>query len=43
MSAPGDFSAIIPAWDAGEPYEFRALVRHPILTMYGDSRKVTLR
>ena len=43
MTAPGNFSATVPSWDSGEPYEFRAVVQHPLLTMYGDSRKVTLK
>ena len=43
MTAPGSFSATVSSWEAGEPYEFRAVVQHPLLTMYGDSRKVTLR
>ena len=43
LTAPGDFSATVPAWDSGEPYEFRAVVEHPLLTMYGDSRRVSLR
>lgn len=43
MTGPGNFSAPVPSWPAGEPYEFRAVVRHPLLTMYGDSRKVLLR
>jgi alpha-L-fucosidase len=43
IEAPGPFSAMTPGWVAGEPYEFRAVVKHPLLTMYGDSRKVTLR
>ena len=43
MTAPGDFSATVPAWESGEAYEFRAVVQHPLLTMYGDSRKITLR
>ena len=43
LTAPGDFSATVTAWDAGEPYEFRAVVLHPLLTMFGDARKVTLR
>jgi alpha-L-fucosidase len=43
MTAPGSFSASVPSWQAGEPYEFRAVVQHPLLTMYGDSRKVSLR
>ena len=42
MTAAGDFSARIAAWNAGEPYEFRAVVKHPMLTIYGDSKKVTL-
>jgi alpha-L-fucosidase len=43
MTAPGDFSATVSSWEAGEPYEFRAVVQHPLLTMNGDSRKITLR
>ncbi|HEV1283802.1 MAG TPA: alpha-L-fucosidase [Bryobacteraceae bacterium] len=43
ISAPGDFSADVSAWEAGVPYEFRAVVKHPVLTMYGESKKVTLR
>jgi alpha-L-fucosidase len=43
MTSPGDFAATVPAWESGVPYEFRAVVKHPLLTMYGDSRKVTLR
>ncbi len=43
LKAAGNFTAQVPAWEAGEPYEFRAVVKHPVLTMYGDSRKVTLR
>jgi alpha-L-fucosidase len=42
MTAPGTFSAQVSAWDAGEPYEFRAVVKHPVLTMYGDSKPVRL-
>jgi alpha-L-fucosidase len=33
--APGDFSATVPGWKAGEAYEFRAVVKHPLITMYG--------
>jgi alpha-L-fucosidase len=43
MTSPGDFAATVPTWEPGVPYEFRAVVKHPLLTMYGDSRKVTLR
>jgi len=43
MTRTGSFSAEVPSWEAGEPYEFRAVVRHPLMVMYGDARKVTLR
>ena len=42
LTAAGDFSSIVGAWEAQVPYEFRAVVKHPVLTMYGDSKKVTL-
>jgi alpha-L-fucosidase len=42
LDAPGAFSARVAAWGAGEPYEFRAAVRHPVLTMYGDAKKVRI-
>jgi len=29
-------------WNTGEPYEFRAVVKHPVLTMYGEARRSTL-
>ena len=28
-------------WEAGEPYEFRAVVKHPVLTMYGEAKRTT--
>ena len=42
VTATGDFSAVVPAWEAGVPYEFRAVVKHPVLTMYGEAKKVML-
>jgi alpha-L-fucosidase len=42
MEKAGAFSAEVPGWAAGEPYEFRAVVKHPVLTMYGDSKRVRL-
>lgn len=42
VTAPGVFSALAPAWEPGVPYEFRAVVKHPVLTMYGESKKVVL-
>jgi alpha-L-fucosidase len=43
ITAPGNLTADVSTWEPGEPYEFRAVVKHPVLTMYGDSKKVTLR
>jgi alpha-L-fucosidase len=42
LTAPGPFSATVTKWNAGEPYEFRAVVKHPVLTMYGEARRTTL-
>ncbi|HLK62725.1 MAG TPA: alpha-L-fucosidase [Bryobacteraceae bacterium] len=42
MTAPGAFSGRVPAWAPGERYEFRAVVQHPVLTMYGEAKTVTL-
>jgi alpha-L-fucosidase len=42
MEGPGAFSAVVPGWPAGEPYEFRAVVKHPVLTMYGDAKRVSV-
>ncbi len=42
MTAPGAYSATVSGWPAGEPYEFRAVVKHPVLTMYGEAKRATL-
>ena len=42
LTAAGAFSASVPGWETGEPYEFRAVVKHPLLTMYGDSKRTKL-
>jgi alpha-L-fucosidase len=42
VTAAGSFSVTVGAWEPEVPYEFRAVVKHPILTMYGESKKVTL-
>ena len=42
LTAPGPFSASVSAWAPGEPYEFRAVVKHPVLTMYGEAKRTTL-
>ena len=40
---PGRFSAAVKGLEAGEQYEFRAVVRHPLLPIYGEEKKVTLK
>ena len=42
MTAPGGFSAKVASWAAGARYEFRAVVQHPVLTLYGEAKSVTL-
>jgi alpha-L-fucosidase len=41
LTAPGRFTAKTAALEAGHTYEFRALVKHPLLTMYGAELQVT--
>ena len=41
MTAPGKFSAAVEGWQAGESYAFRAVAKHPLVTIYGDDVKVT--
>jgi alpha-L-fucosidase len=40
MSAPGEFSGRLPADIKSGEYEFRALVKHPLLTLYGIEKPV---
>src|SRR5205085_2526264 len=40
LTAPAEFRARVAGWEAGEPYEFRAVVQHPVLTMYGEGKRV---
>jgi alpha-L-fucosidase len=42
-TAPGSFTATVSGWTPGEPHEFRALVRHPVLTLFGEGKRVTPR
>jgi alpha-L-fucosidase len=42
MTRTGAFSASLASWAPGEPYEFRAVVKHPVLTMYGEAKRTTL-
>jgi hypothetical protein len=39
MNAPGPFRAEVTGWEPGEPYEFRAAARHPVLTVYGEGKR----
>jgi alpha-L-fucosidase len=39
MTAPGKVSAPRPALMKGRTYEYRTLVKHPLLTVYGPTKK----
>jgi alpha-L-fucosidase len=41
--ATGAFSLDVPGWKAGNAYEFRAVVKHPVITMYGREMTFTPR
>jgi alpha-L-fucosidase len=38
--APGAFSAAVSFLRAGETYEYRAVVKHPLLTLYGAEKRL---
>jgi alpha-L-fucosidase len=38
QSAPGAFSASVEGLDPGVIYEFRAVVKHPLITLYGEEK-----
>jgi alpha-L-fucosidase len=40
MTATGSFSVRVEGWKSGEPYEFRSLVKHPLLTVRGEAKRV---
>ncbi len=42
-TAAGPFSAEVQGWEPGVPHEFRAVVKHPLLTLYGEGKRLTLR
>jgi alpha-L-fucosidase len=42
-SAPGSFSAEVGGLKAGDTYEFRAVVKHPLLTTYGREMRLDAR
>jgi len=37
-TAPGDFTYALSGLVPDRPYEFRARVRHPLITMYGEEK-----
>ncbi len=41
VSAPGAFEVVLRDLKAGESYAFRAVVKHPLVTMYGPDVKFT--
>jgi len=43
LNAPGRFSARVSGWRPGDVYEYRAVVRHPLLTLYGSQARAALR
>lgn len=43
LTAPGRFTARVPGWRAGDVYEYRAVIRHPLITLYGAERKAAVK
>lgn len=41
MSAPGKYSMEIPGLKPGQSYEYRAVARHPAVTLYGAAKSFT--
>jgi alpha-L-fucosidase len=42
-TAPGPYSVTVTGLQAGRVYEFRAVVKHPLLTLYGEEKQFTAR
>ena len=42
-TSPGRFSASVKGLESGETYEFRAVVKHPLLALYGEEKKAVLK
>jgi alpha-L-fucosidase len=40
VSAPGEFSCRVPPELAPADLEYRAVVRHPVLTLYGAEKSI---
>ena len=43
LSAPGDFTLKLPGLNADGVYEYRAYVKHPLLTIYGADKRLPMR
>jgi len=41
LEKPGSYSARVEGWEADQPYEFRAVAKHPLLRFYGEAKRVT--
>ena len=42
-TAAGSFSAAVHDWRPGEVYEYRAVVKHPLITLYGAEKRFAVR
>lgn len=40
-TAPGRFTAKVAAWKPGAFYEYRAVLKHPLLTLYGAEKRIS--
>jgi alpha-L-fucosidase len=40
-AAPGDFRVSVPGLESGRAYDYRAVVKHPLITLYGEERTFT--
>ena len=43
LTAPGPFTLAVPALKASDEYEFRAVVKHPLLTLFGEEKRLATR
>ena len=42
LSAPGDFTLKLPGLNPAGVYEYRAYVKHPLLTIYGADKRLPM-
>ena len=40
-TAAGTFTAVVKGWKPGAFYEYRAVLKHPLLTLYGSEKRIT--